>query len=295
MTRDPVHLSRPLEYVAGPCSPPLEFGRSSLAVRLVPATTPSGHTLALCGACNVEHAVVQSYQGRLLAAIRIVAVHAQTGAVASATALDHDAMPLRLDQLPQATTASACGDGPRHFEGIYFTVDLAAHLQLPPEGAEYDVFAWLDDLVSSMERGAVPADTRRGVRGPATRWLGEGAVQPLRGAATEAALRLALREDNYASSLALHIPDTLRAEVQPRPVSLLVQAARSRMFVELAIEASIWRDAATDGAIALDFESLGMQSDPDERLHCIAMLGGMRSAVLRVPTAAIGSKRTGRD
>ncbi len=288
MTREPLRLSHSVDNTVGPYSPRLEFGVVALEVRLVPATTPQGPTLALCGACNVEYTVAQSYRGRVPAAVRIVAIDAQTGALFSATAVDHEQIPLWLDQPPASTaTGPAPAPGPQRFEGTYFNVDLPAHLQLPPDGGDYHVFAWLDGWASAMTRGIVPPEPGRSLGRSMTRRLPAQGVRAERGV-PGSGLELERRRSGSRAGLVLQIPAELRRDGPPHSIHLLLQPAQSRRFVDLEIAPHSWPEAAAQGAIAVDDQWLGLEANPTEAVHCVAVLAGVRSSPLTMFSGTTG-------
>jgi hypothetical protein len=142
-----------------PQSPPLAPGRMSLDFALVPARSPLGATVALLGAARLPGRFADIYGGRIEGAVNIVAIDLRTGAVYHNHAEPAGVVPLASVMDPDPKPAP----GVARFEQMdsYFNVDLRAQLRLPPHGARYAVFVWLDDMVSPVRVAKLPGPAQR--------------------------------------------------------------------------------------------------------------------------------------
>ncbi len=151
---DEIVISRQPWNGVQPQSPPLTAGRLSLDFALAPARSPRGATVALLGAARLPGRFTEIYGGRIEGAVNIVAIDLRTGAVYHNHAEPPGVVPLAsvMDPDPKAAPGVA------RFEQMdsYFNLDLRAQLRLPPHGARYAVFVWLDDMVSPVRVAKLP-------------------------------------------------------------------------------------------------------------------------------------------
>lgn len=139
----------------------------SLDFALVPATSPAGSTTALLASARLPGRFAEIYGGRIEGAVNIVAIDLRTGAVYHNGAERAGAVPLASVMNPNPRPAP----GEPRFEQTdnYFNVDLREQLRLPPHGASYAVFLWLDDMVSPVRVAKLPGPPPSGqVERPAT-------------------------------------------------------------------------------------------------------------------------------
>lgn len=146
-------------YTAEKESPTVSMQEFALKAAAVPAERDDRPTVALLAAYRLPGRFGLMYGSRIAGVVRIVAVNPQTGLIyfnhAEAshaqpieTAIDPDA---KQDPSEPALVA---------VEGT-FNVDLAKHLGLPPEKADYLVFAWIDEITSEPLTVTVPEDKQR--------------------------------------------------------------------------------------------------------------------------------------
>src|SRR5690606_11401786 len=122
--------------------------------------------------------VLDAYGGQFPSPIRVVAIDFSTAQAYSQALSSEKSPPVRV-LVPRRAPASP----PRRAQSARFMAELPTHLGLPPREATYDVFLWLDDVVTPVQRIFVAEDpTRAG--GFMTHRRGEGALQFL---GTEAA------------------------------------------------------------------------------------------------------------
>lgn len=162
-------ISKPL-YGPQELSPALPDEGFLLDFVCYPATGASGRaSVSLFAAARVSGRYVDIYGGRLEGAIQIVAVDALTGSVYARNGERGKPVPLPLAMNP-APQPPPPGVARSESAEIYFAVDLASHLNLPPRRATYTVFLWLDEMTSrpqlveaGVEDGAAAAPTWPGV------------------------------------------------------------------------------------------------------------------------------------
>ncbi|EDM74678.1 hypothetical protein PPSIR1_06536 [Plesiocystis pacifica SIR-1] len=131
---------------------------------LVPGESSIGPSVALVGAYSLGWPYVELYGSELYLVFKVVAISASTGAVYFADL--NEVVPFRQEDaiIVQMSDAEANRSGPARdipAEAGYFNVDLARYLGLPPTSDHYQVFVWLDDLVTRVQTVQVPSNEAR--------------------------------------------------------------------------------------------------------------------------------------
>ncbi|MEM7153509.1 MAG: hypothetical protein AAF799_11755 [Myxococcota bacterium] len=161
----PIDIPSVVWFSQTPSSPTLSTTAfADLKLASAPAQSPTGPTVALLGSYRLGWPYVELYPNQLPKPILIVAVSTTTGEVFSndLDAYDPRIQPTAIGPAIADTKANAAGPA-RNIPGTagYFNVDLGARLSLPPEAGYYQVFAWLDDLVTPILTVQVPANENR--------------------------------------------------------------------------------------------------------------------------------------
>jgi hypothetical protein len=273
---EPLKMTHPLSYTPCPASPELPFGESALLYNLAPALDPERPTVVLSGACNLEVSFQARYGGRLMAALRVVVIDAETGAVFSAPPVEYDSRPLVLGPPAPSQVDPA---KPREYRGAYFNVDLGAHLFLPPEERDYRVFLWLDELVTPLGRFTLPAHPSRRVQGPSR----ERVQVPLvfERLAPEKMPTQAVVEGGRVT-VPIPAPLLLHEEQSP-PIVVLLQGARGRQFRHFTCAPLVQMRAESANAFSFELEALGLTRSTGETLQVLTLIGDTLSRPLLVP------------
>jgi len=156
-----IEIPRAVWYGVQRDSPQLQKNRFGLDFNLVPAHGLGGPTVALLASARLPGGYGERYGGRIPGATLIVAVDAVTGQVYYGVAERYDAAPLISATDDEVAKRLTGEDSKLLSVEVYFNVDLAEQLRLPPIANTYYVFLWLDDVVSPIRTLQVPANPSR--------------------------------------------------------------------------------------------------------------------------------------
>jgi len=138
---------------------------AGLFFNFVDAGSLSGSTIVIAAVYRVGSPVTDYYGGQLPRPIRVIAVEESTGNVYQADLTEPDHPPVRV-LVADRVVEEGGADG--SFETAYFNFDLATLLKLPGSAGRYQVFLWLDELVSPVRTIDVPVNWSRGEGQPVT-------------------------------------------------------------------------------------------------------------------------------
>jgi hypothetical protein len=161
---EPREITRPVWYGDEEGAPEIPEGSYGIAFTTVPAEGASGDTVALLGTARLGLPHSEMYGSRIGAATEIVALDPATGHAYHQRAARMDSAPFQpvihppgaLDEMEAVVDETEA----------HFNADLATHLGLPQESASYQLFCWLDDLVSDMQMVEMPASEERPTNEP---------------------------------------------------------------------------------------------------------------------------------
>lgn len=140
-------------------SPSLPEHQTGIVLRTLPVQGVAGPSLGLYGLSNLPAVYAVRYGGRIAGATQVFAISATDAQVYHAQVQRAGSAPLMAQP--------SISDLPAQVGNVatYFNIDLAQHLQLPPESGRYHVFAWIDEFVSAMQAVDIPkAEKRAGIR-----------------------------------------------------------------------------------------------------------------------------------
>jgi len=138
-------------------SPALPDDGYALILAVYPAVNEGRSSAAVYMSARVAGKYADIYGGRLAGAIQIVAVDVERGVVYSRNGERGKPVPLPLAMNPNPQPPPK-GVAPVESAEVYFAVDLVSHLGLPPQGAAYSVFLWLDEMVSQPRIVELPGE-----------------------------------------------------------------------------------------------------------------------------------------
>jgi hypothetical protein len=250
---------------------PAEAPANALKLTLVPGQAfGSAAPLTLYGYFNLEVKIAGRYSGRLPGPIRVVAVAQKTGRVYVSTLTKQDDIPpmYRGDAAPPSIVREG-PNGPSS-EGIsesgFFTVDLKRHLGLPDAADTYDVFLWLENVVSDLVSAAKPAE--RGEHAGNVMFNRPSSIATTRSAPKSELLELFLGYSNNERYV--------RGRVGHNRVSIIAYSVVSGQVG--------WTVLQSDGDSGMEFfmkaSELIPGSHPDERILAFAIADGKRSSLL---------------
>lgn len=131
---------------------PTKAPANALALALEAGSDPGSHALTLHGYFNIGVDMTGRYSGAFPSPVFVVAIFRKTGHLHIQTLTNQDEIPPQYQgaaaepAITRADGASAAGIS----ESGYFNVDLKAHLGLASDKGIYDVFLWVEDVLSDM-------------------------------------------------------------------------------------------------------------------------------------------------
>jgi hypothetical protein len=259
-----------------PESPPLG-PENSLTLKLVPGTILGTSPLLLYGSYNLSVDVTGHYSSLPPAPFLLVAVSRETGAVYMRNlANDDDTTPVYLGDAAPPAVVRNTPDGPSS-AGIRMTgsfrVDMEYQLTLPGRSGIYDVFLWLDTILSKMATATKPEDPGDS---PGGRMYSRPASIATRQAVQRSeVLELSAAQENGERHL--------RGQSGTLPVSIIAHAVESGE--------TGWTVLTLDDASAgFDFDikviDLLPAALPTDRIVAVAVSAGRRSALVNMPPVA---------
>ncbi len=252
---------------------PAAGSANSLVLTLAPGLLASSPALMLHGAFNLGVDLVGRHGGDMPGPIQVVAISRETGQVFMQHLTRDDDLPptYRGDSAPPSVVRR--GPGGPTTAGIseigFFRVDLKRQLALPDRAGAYDVFLWIDSVLSEMASAAKRPE-------PGDR---PGALRDDR-PATIAKLRLAAASDRLELRTATEgeARHVLGYAGSPR-VSVIAHAVQSGVSGWTVLEAEVGSGIEFD----IDVRQLLPGVAPTDRILVLAVAAGRRSALLSVP------------
>ncbi len=267
-------------WLKAPVEPPALDEEAFGLVQRVYASPDEGRP-CLAAAFRVPGRLAGMYGGRITGAIQIVAVDARSGEVHYREAEPRTGIPL-VPRSPEGLMLPSAVSGS-------FGVDLAGHLDLPPERRRYHVFLWLDEMVSPVavvETPGADPEVEAGVDTPAASPFTLARVPPRTNARGEAQVRLAAAraEDGIRIEGFAHLPRPVdRDEPAPLVVLGLCDATHRLGGAMEPVRASL--EEAITWRFEIGVEHLIPARAEPRRLHVVALAFGVLSPVLSVDLA----------
>jgi hypothetical protein len=272
---------------------------AALAFALEPGTSTLGTTVVLSASYLLGWPYTELYGNQLPKPIVVVAIDASSG-----NAYLSDINVTRTYQTEEAIYLGLCDQdanqpGPtqnRMRMGGYFNVDLPALLGLPPESGYYQVFVWLDDLVTAIQTVQVPAnEARRGIKPGLYQVTGSNLVTVRTSTQSPTAKTGEIRTDLDTSSRSLRVYATLPpGALQTPPTGIapgnpvLTILAHNRQAQSFAwyVSADAYRSMQSQNVASFDFDPFQIiaRPDPPANVFVVTVLGNVRNDVLPILT-----------
>lgn len=230
--------------------------------------TAAKPALVLHGYFNLDTTIAGRYSSSLPAPIRVVAVARSTGHIYMSTlARQDDIPPVYRGASAQPSITGPNGPVPRGIsQSGYFSVDMKAHLGLADKAETYDVFLWLEDVVSDVVSMDKPAE--QGDR-PGNRM----SYRPPSIATVRSAPRSELLE---LSAEGVGDERTILGRVGQPAVSIAAYCVNTGQQAWTRLEA----EAEAGMEFSIRMADLLPGSKRDDRILIFAISGGKRSALL---------------
>ncbi len=277
-----------------PVISPSEF--AAIQFVLQPGSSPLGDTTVLSGAYVLGWPYTELYRQQLPKPIVVVAIDSSSGKAfmsdLNVTYVDQTEDPVYLG----LSDADANQPGPtRNVQstGGYFNVDLPALLGLPPEAGYYQVFLWLDDLVTPIQTIQVPAnEARRGIAPGLYQVTGSNLVTVRQSSKSPTATVGEIRTDlDIGSSLraygtlppgAVQTPPT--GSAPGNPVLTILAANRQARSFAWYVASDAYRTMQTMNVGSFDFDPFQIiaRPSPAANVFVVTVLGNIRNEVLPV-------------
>jgi hypothetical protein len=244
----------------------------SLRLALAPGSIFGLPSLMLHGALHIGSATEGRYSGGMPGAVLVVAVSREAGRAYLGPLVNEDDIPpiYRGDDAPPAITRMTPGGPvPDGTLEVWFSVDLKRHLGLPDAAGTYDVFLWLDAVLSELATAEKPADPGNS---PGTR-VGERPAELATIRAAPASDRLDLAAERRGTAR------IIQGECGAGRVTVIAHAVQSRATRWMVLEAL----PGPGTAFELDAAALLPEARPEDRILVLAVAAGRRSALLTVP------------
>lgn len=291
-----IHIERSPWSTAQEQSPAISPQEFAVKIATVPAKSGDRPTVALLGAYRLPGPFGLMYGSRVSGVLRVVAINPDSGALFFNHAEASHAAPIELSINPDAQQdpsepALVAVEG-------FFNLDLADHLGLPPDEAEYRVFAWLDDVTTESLTVLMPEDKQRprsrtkpgrvdppvvkfgrtpkavsvGPSPISLRWVHEGTVGPL---FSEVVVFGAVSAD----LLPKHPPD----KDEPSTfLTVMAMGSRKRGFRWHSVDLPNDVIERRECVFQLNLGLLVDQTDPPQKAFVMVVLGTTKSEVLVV-------------
>ncbi|QRN97431.1 hypothetical protein JRI60_52310 [Archangium violaceum] len=297
---DDFRIPATLWYDPQPSSPKFTQAFANLAFTLQPGQSANGPSVALLGVYELGWPYTELYGEQLPKPVTVVAIHSTSGQVFLS-----DLNPAIEDEeedaiLPLMSDEDAAGPGPARNalrESGYFNVDLCALLNLPPDQAYYQVFLWLDDLVTPIQTVQVPANPARKGTGQSPYEVKNGdllafGASPKSPKAVAGVIRTDLdfqagksyRVQGTLPPGALDTPPTGGASGSP-VLTVLAFDRQSRLYAWNASTAAYGK-MKSSAAPYFNFDPFRLISQPrsPENIYVVTVLGNVRNEVLVIFT-----------
>lgn len=296
----PIQVKYPVWYNRTDDSPEISHDAFvSLDFALSPGVSPLGTTVVLSASYMFGWPYTELYGNQLPAPVVVVAIEAASGKVFMAdlnvTYPERTEVSISLGMSDQ----QANQPGPtqnRMRLGGYFNVDLPALLGLPPESGYYQVFLWLDDLVTQIQTIQVPPnEARRGIQPGLYQVSGSGLVTVRQSPQSPSAKVGEIRTDLDTSSRSLRVYGTLPpGAVQSPPtgaapgnpvLTILAHNRQSRTFAWY-VAPDAYRTMQTQNVGSFDFDPFQIitRPSPPANVFMVTVLGNVRNEVLPILT-----------
>jgi hypothetical protein len=265
---------------------------------LQPGRSRSGPSVALLASYKLAWPYVQLYSYQLPKPVLVGAIDASSG---KAYVSDLNIVRANRQQdaiLLHLRDQEANAPGPvSNIPGVEgcFNVDLAALLGLPPEAGFYQVFLWLDDLVTPIQTVQVPADPNRaGIDPSLLEARGAGLVTVQRSSLSPAPTAGEIRTDLdftqgrsyrvYATlpTGALDTPPTGGAPGLPA-LTILAFDRQNRLF-QWATAPGAYSQMTASGIASFDLDPFQVVARPatPTNVYVLTVLGALRNEVLPI-------------
>jgi hypothetical protein len=276
---EPIDVPSTIWFSELPSTPEVKETESEVVFDVVPGRSPAGPTVVLAGRYYVTSPILDEYGGQLPNPIRAVAVDAATGRVYSEELTSEKSPPVAV-LVPEDEPPADEG----RFQSGAFDVDLPAQLGLPSAAATYQVFLWLDRVLSPVESIAVPESAARtathvSMRKPesAVRFEPSGLPAPApESIVLQAAPGAARVEGSW-------LPEPTRAKSAPYFLTILAFHQRDRTFGWTSIDVNALPDGTYPSRFEVDVNALlGEPSEP-QKTFVLALAPAKRGKVLVLP------------
>lgn len=296
----PIQVPRKIWFDRTDVSPgisPSEF--AALEFALQPGTSTLGTTVVLSASYVLGWPYNEIYGNQLPRPIVVVAIDASSG-----KAFMSDLNVVYMDETDEAVLVGLSDEdanqaGPTRNvlgTGGYFNIDLPALLGLPSEAAYYQVFLWLDDLVTPIQTVQVPAnDARRGFTPGLYQVTGSGLVSVRQTSQSPTAKTGEIRTDLDTSSRSLRVYGTLppgAVQTPPtgsapgNPVLTILAANRQLRSFAWYVSPDAYRTMQSSNIGSFDFDPFQIiaRPEPPANVFVVTVLGNVRNDVLPILT-----------
>lgn len=276
---------------------PTEF--AALEFNLQPGQSALGTTVVLSAAYVLRWPYTELYGDMLPKPIVVVAIDASTG-----NAFMSDLNVIYIDETDEAILLGMSDDdanqpGPTHnVQGVggAFNVDLPALLGLPPDAGYYQVFLWLDDLVTQIQTIQVPAnEARRGFKPGLNQTSGSGLVTVRTSSQSPTATAGEIRTDLDLGGRSLRAYGTLPPGALQTPptggapgnpvLTILAHNRQTRSFAwYVASDAYSTMQTQNIGSFDFDPFQIITRPSPPANVFMVTVLGNVRNEVLPILT-----------
>lgn len=296
----PIQVPSPVWYTRTDASPPISRqAYVALDFALAPGVSALGTTVVLSASYMFGWPYTELYGMQLPAPVVVVAIEASSGkaymANLNVTYEDQTDVAITLAMSDQ----QANQPGPtqnRQRVGGYFNVDLPDLLGLPPESGYYQVFLWLDDLVTQIQTIQVPPnEARRGIAPGLYQVSGSNLVTVRQSSQSPTAKVGEIRTDLDTSSRSLRVYGTLPpGAVQTPPTGtapgnpILTILAHNRQAQSFAwyVAPDAYRTMQSQNIGSFDFDPFQIitRPSPPANVFMVTVLGNVRNEVLPILT-----------
>lgn len=283
-------------------SPPVSSSAiADLQFRLVAGESSSGPSIALLAAYKLGWPYLDLYGDQIPKPVLVVAIAASTG---KAYVSDLNVVHLYIEDdaiILDISDEQANLPGPvsnRLSKQGWFNVDLAALLDLPPGSDFYQVFLWLDDLVTPVQTVQVPANSNRGGVGSPSLFQNEVSTlvavrsSSLSPNATPGEIRTDLDFTQgssfrvYATLPSSVLEDMPSGGAPGTPVLTVLAFSRQQRTISWSVAADAYAQMKKTSKPNFDFEPFQLidRPDPPENVYVVTVLGNLINQVLPIFT-----------
>lgn len=296
----PIQVTYPVWYDRTDASPEISLDAYvSLEFGLAPGVSPLGTTVVLSASYVFGWPYTELYGSQLPAPVVVVAIEAASGKVYMADLNVTYPYQTEVEISLGMSDQQANQPGPAHNRmrlGGYFNVDLPALLGLPPESGYYQVFLWLDDLVTPIQTIQIPPnEARRGVVPGLYQVTGSNLVTVRQSSQSPTAKVGEIRTDLDTSSRSLRVYGTLPPGAVQNPptgsapgnpvLTILAHDRQARSFAwYVATDAYRTMQSQSIGSFDLDPFQIIERPSPAANVFVVTVLGNVRNEVLPILT-----------